>query len=202
MHLELIRPREQLTEMVGWCDGSWADLGRITEVDNWWAFGRNEKKNTTIQNCRINKKNARYAYFKCWLNRQVASFEALLSLEKTIDDPTPSWSAVPFFASCRTQTIFFVVTERCTFLGTEKKRPRRTSPSVTKTRHVFTGSLLNASTIRKVIATQDKKCVCVPSFRKENQRDDKNKKRNNPIHLGRHHSSLCGRRLPRGKRVG
>ena len=26
MHLELIRPREQLTEMVGWCDGSWVDL--------------------------------------------------------------------------------------------------------------------------------------------------------------------------------
>ena len=26
MHLELIRPREQLMEMVGWCDGSWADL--------------------------------------------------------------------------------------------------------------------------------------------------------------------------------
>ena len=26
MQLELIRPREQLTEMVGWCDGSWADL--------------------------------------------------------------------------------------------------------------------------------------------------------------------------------
>ena len=26
MHLEPIRPREQLTEMVGWCDGSWADL--------------------------------------------------------------------------------------------------------------------------------------------------------------------------------
>ena len=26
MHLELIRPREQLTELVGWCDGSWADL--------------------------------------------------------------------------------------------------------------------------------------------------------------------------------
>ena len=26
MHVELIRPREQLTEMVGWCDGSWADL--------------------------------------------------------------------------------------------------------------------------------------------------------------------------------
>ena len=26
MHLELIRPREQLTEIVGWCDGLWADL--------------------------------------------------------------------------------------------------------------------------------------------------------------------------------
>ena len=26
MHLELVRPQEQLTEMVGWCDGSWADL--------------------------------------------------------------------------------------------------------------------------------------------------------------------------------
>ena len=26
VHLELIRPREQLTEMIGWCDGSWADL--------------------------------------------------------------------------------------------------------------------------------------------------------------------------------
>ena len=26
MHLELIRPREQLTQMVGWCDGSWGDL--------------------------------------------------------------------------------------------------------------------------------------------------------------------------------
>ena len=26
MHLELVRPREQLTEVVGWCDGSWADL--------------------------------------------------------------------------------------------------------------------------------------------------------------------------------
>ena len=26
MHLELVRPREQLTEMVGWCDGPWADL--------------------------------------------------------------------------------------------------------------------------------------------------------------------------------
>ena len=33
IHLELDRPREQLTEIVGWCDGSWADLdekGRST----------------------------------------------------------------------------------------------------------------------------------------------------------------------------
>ena len=27
MYLELVRPREQLTDMVGWCDGLWADLG-------------------------------------------------------------------------------------------------------------------------------------------------------------------------------
>ena len=26
IHLELVRSREQLTELVGWCDGSWADL--------------------------------------------------------------------------------------------------------------------------------------------------------------------------------
>ena len=26
VHLELVRPQEQLTEMVGWCDKSWADL--------------------------------------------------------------------------------------------------------------------------------------------------------------------------------
>ena len=35
MHLELVRPQEQLTEMVGWCDGSWADLDEKTEVDYW-----------------------------------------------------------------------------------------------------------------------------------------------------------------------
>ena len=36
MHLELVRPREQLTKLVGWCDGSWADLdengGRLLVV--------------------------------------------------------------------------------------------------------------------------------------------------------------------------
>ena len=36
MHLELVRLREQLTELVGWCDGSWADLdengGRLLVV--------------------------------------------------------------------------------------------------------------------------------------------------------------------------
>ena len=26
MHPELVRPREQLTKLVGWCDGSWPDL--------------------------------------------------------------------------------------------------------------------------------------------------------------------------------
>ena len=36
MHLELVRPREQLTELAGWRDGSWADLdengGRLLVV--------------------------------------------------------------------------------------------------------------------------------------------------------------------------
>ena len=37
--------------------------------------------------------------FKCWLTCQLASSEALLSKKKkkNIDDPTPSWCAVPFF---------------------------------------------------------------------------------------------------------
>ena len=34
--------------------------------------------------------------FQCWLTCQLASVESLRSLEKTIDDPTPSWSAVLF----------------------------------------------------------------------------------------------------------
>ena len=45
---------------------------------------------------------------KCWLNRQLACFEGLRSLEKkkkTSTIPTPSWSAVPFFAVCRTKAI-------------------------------------------------------------------------------------------------
>ena len=43
MHLELNRPRDQLTELVGWCDGSWADLDekrRSTTggpADAWWS---------------------------------------------------------------------------------------------------------------------------------------------------------------------
>ena len=53
--------------------------------------------------------------FKCWLCCPLASFEALQSLEKNIDDPTPSWSAVPFLHG----TVRFSGTHR---------RPRRTSP--------------------------------------------------------------------------
>ena len=45
--------------------------------------------------CWVNK-NALSAYSNAgWMNGQLASFEALLSVEKSIDDPTPSWSAVP-----------------------------------------------------------------------------------------------------------
>ena len=73
--------------------------------------------------------------FQCWLNCQVASFEALLSLEKTISEPTLSWSRVLFLSfvvqltisvkigqclcllvSHRTNMLrkkFLVVTERC-----------------------------------------------------------------------------------------
>ena len=35
MHLELVRPQEQLTEMVGWCNGSWADL----DEERRWTTG-------------------------------------------------------------------------------------------------------------------------------------------------------------------
>ena len=31
MHPELVRPREQLTKLVGWCDGSWPDLDEKRE---------------------------------------------------------------------------------------------------------------------------------------------------------------------------
>ena len=53
------------------------------------AFGRNAKKR------KFNSVESQSAS-KCQLNCQLASFEALRSLEKTIDDPTPSWRAVPF----------------------------------------------------------------------------------------------------------
>ena len=57
------------------------------------TFGRNAKKhdNTTV----LNKQKRTICVSKCWLNCQLASCEALRSLEKAIDDPTPSWSAVP-----------------------------------------------------------------------------------------------------------
>ena len=55
---------------------------------------KNKKKreNTKV----LNKRKRTICVFKCWLNCQLASFEALLALEKTIEDPTPSWCAVPF----------------------------------------------------------------------------------------------------------
>ena len=49
----------------------------------------------------MKKQKRTISVFKCWLTCQVASFEALLSIDKAIDDPP--WSAVPFFASCRTK---------------------------------------------------------------------------------------------------
>ena len=50
-------------------------------------------ENTTV----FNKQKRTSCVFKCWLNCQLACFEALLSLEKkNIDDPTPPWSAVLF----------------------------------------------------------------------------------------------------------
>ena len=58
------------------------------------ACDRDAKKHeqTTV----LNKQKRTICAFKCWLTVQLASVEALLSLAKTIDDPTPSWIAVPF----------------------------------------------------------------------------------------------------------
>ena len=119
------------------------------------AFGRIAKKqqqqheNTTVKPLS--------AYSKCWLICQMASFEALWSLEKTIDDPTPPWSAVPFLRLvaqkrypsklCNFLCSSYHIGETClvkeyswsrngAFLGDQKKkRPRCTSP-VTWSRHV------------------------------------------------------------------
>ena len=83
-----------------------------------------------------------YCAFKCCLNCQVASFEALRSLEENHRRSNATVERGSFFASCRTKTrsvktciIFnvflyhpvkdFVDTERCIF-GTQQK-PRRTS---------------------------------------------------------------------------
>ena len=52
-------------------------------------------KTTRTYNCVEKTAEKTTCVVKCWLNCQFASFEALLSLEKkTIDDPTPSWTAV------------------------------------------------------------------------------------------------------------
>ena len=101
------------------------------------AFGRNEKTRTYNSVDTI-------CVFKCWLKCQLTSFEALLSLEKTIDDPTPSLSAVPVFrlvaendvrqksevssvlsyhigGTCPVKE--FSLSRNGAFWGTEKKRP-------------------------------------------------------------------------------
>ena len=109
----------------------------------------------------LNKQKRTICVFKCWLNCQLASFEALLSLAKPINDPTQSWSVVPFFASCRTKRypsklgIYFVfsyhIGQTCpvkefwwsrngAFFENKKKRPRRTSHG--QCRHTPLGSVL------------------------------------------------------------
>ena len=102
---------------------------------------RNVKKHTTV----LNKHNRTIFEFKCWLDCQLASFEALLSYEKkkssTIQRHLGArsifcvWSykndisqncASSYVPPYHTGKKYFVVTERCIF-GTEKKRPQRTS---------------------------------------------------------------------------
>ena len=99
----------------------------------------------------LNEQERTICICKCWLNSQLASSEALLSLESTIDDPTPSWSAVPFFVwhkndirqRCVISFVFsyhiggtcpvkeFSWPRNGAFFGTAKKPPR-TFPSESK----------------------------------------------------------------------
>ena len=51
---------------------------------------KKENENITV----LNKQKRIVCVFKCWLDSQLASLEALLSLESTIDDPTPSWRSL------------------------------------------------------------------------------------------------------------
>ena len=101
-------------------------------------------KNTTV----LKKLLRTICVVKRWLNGQLASFEALLSLEKTIGDPTPSMSAVSLHCvlsyenhirqNCVVCSVFsyhirgtcpvkeFSWSRNCAFFWTEK-RPRRTT---------------------------------------------------------------------------
>ena len=93
---------------------------------------QNKHENTTV----MKKEKRTICVFKCWLNCQLAIFETLLSLEKPIDDPTPSWSAVPLSRlvdkkndirqNCVISNVVSynigVVTERCIFRDRKEGR--------------------------------------------------------------------------------
>ena len=109
---------------------------------------RKKTEHTTLLN---KQKTCTVCVFKCWLNCQLASFEALLSCRlKKSQRPNAIVERSPFFVSCRTQKQYpsklrnllcllvshrtnlsgkriLVVTERCIFFGTGKG-PQRTSP--------------------------------------------------------------------------
>ena len=57
-------------------------------------FGQNAKKHENTN--ALNKQKRAISVCKCWLNCELVSFEAMVSLDKTINDPTPSGSAVLF----------------------------------------------------------------------------------------------------------
>ena len=86
-------------------------------------------ENTTV----LKKQKCTICVYKCWLNCQLASFEALRSLAKKHRRTNAIVERGQFFASCRTKTIsvkskrISVVTDWCFFWGQKKKGPRRTS---------------------------------------------------------------------------
>ena len=107
---------------------------------------RDTRKYNSVEN--ISKKRT-ICVFRCWLNCQYRHpLKLCCHLKKTINHPTPSWSAVPYLrliaqkrypSKLRNFRCFlvshrknisgkriFVVTERCIFWD-QKKRPRRTS---------------------------------------------------------------------------
>ena len=53
----------------------------------------------------LNKQKSSICVFQCWLNCQLASFEALPSLDKNHRRSNAIVERGPFFASCRTKTI-------------------------------------------------------------------------------------------------